>query len=160
MPYTKGQIIGAAFGELSLSDASGFDISPEEKANALGRLDGMVGTWAKKGIRLGYNFPGDINAQAGIPDDAYEVVMTNLARRLAPGLGKALNPETVKIAREGYDALLWDAAQPPQQQLPHTQPNGAGNKPWRVANRTFQPRPDNSPLRYDSRGGDLDILQE
>lgn len=165
MGWTKGALVDAALGELSLADAAGIDITPEERERSLKRLDAMLATWAAKGVRVGYAFPSspddsDLNADSGIPDSAAETVFLNLARRLAPGFGKTLSAETLKNAREGYDTLLWAAARPPEQQLPHTQPRGAGNKPWRLSNRNFQPRPDTDPLRYDDQSGDLDILQE
>jgi hypothetical protein len=165
MGWTKGDLIEAAFGELVLGDDSGFDISPEEEAKALRRLDAMLGTWAAKGVRLGYAFPAGPSAsspndQSGLPDTAVETVFLNLARRLAPGFGKTLSPETLKNARDGYDALLWAAAQPIEQQLSQNTPRGAGNKPWRTTNRPFLPCPDTDPLRLDGQSGDLTILQE
>lgn len=165
MGWTKGDLVVAAFGELVLGDDSGFDLSPEEKAKALRRLDAMMGTWAAKGVRVGYAFPADpessgLNDESGLPDTAVETVFLNLARRLAPGFGKTLSPETLKNAREGYDTLLLAAAHPIEQQLPHTTPRGAGNKPWRTTNRPFLPCPDTDPLRLDGSSGDLTILQE
>lgn len=163
--WTKGEIITAAFGELTLTDDAGFDITPGEKANALRRLDTMIATWAAKGVRVGYNFPqspiaSSVNDDAGIPDSAVETVYLNLARRMAPGFGKQLSAETLKNARDGYDTLLWNSAHPIEQQLPHTTPRGAGNKPWRTINRNFSPRPNTDPLRFDDQSGELTILQE
>jgi hypothetical protein len=94
-----------------------------------------------------------------LEDGAVETVFLNLAKRMAPGFGKQLSPQTLQAAREGYDTLLWAAAQPPQQQLPNTVPRGAGAKPWRTANRPFLPRPDTGPLQVGD-GGNLTILQE
>jgi hypothetical protein len=161
MSWTKADLVNSAYGELSLADAAGIDVTPEERTRAVKRLNAMMGTWAAKGVRIGFNFPGGLNDDSGISDMNAETVFLNLAKRLAPALGKALSPETLKNARDGYDTLLWAAAMPPEQQLPHTQPRGAGNKPWRITNaRTFMPHPDTSPLQYDDDSGDLDILQE
>ena len=165
MAWTKGDLVNAAFGELALVSGPGFDVTPEETARALLRLDAMVATWAAKGVRIGYAFPASPQGSkatdaSGIPDAAAETVFLNLAKRLAPSFGKALSPQTLTAAREGYDTLLWSAARPPEQQLPNTQPRGAGNKPWRTANRPFLPRPDSDPLRFDGQSGELDILQE
>jgi hypothetical protein len=153
---SKASLIDDAFAELSLSDAAGFEVDPDEKQYALRRLDRMLATWARLGINVGYNFSGDINSQSGVPDTAEETIACNLARRLAPRYGKQLRPETLQIAREGYDALFWDSAQPIEQQLPHTMARGAGNKPWRTINRVFMPQPDPSQLG-NTDGGDLDF---
>lgn len=165
MGWTKEQLVDAAFQELSLAEGDGFGISADEKARALARLDTMLATWAAKGVRVGYLFPAspsasDLGSDSGIPDSAVETVYLNLAKRLAPGFGKQLNPATLAAAREGYDTLLWASARPPEQQLPHTMARGAGNKPWRTINRVFMPQPDTDPLRIDDQSGGLDILQE
>lgn len=164
MTWTKGQLVEEAMGELSLATGAAFDVTPEETARALRRLDAMVAVWAGKGVRIGYLFPATAGAStandaSGIPDIAAEPVFLNLARRLAPGFGRVLSPETLKNARDGYETLLRLSAMPPEQQLPHTQPLGSGNKPWRTTNRPFLPRPDTDPLRNDD-SGDLTILQE
>jgi hypothetical protein len=165
MAWTKGQLVTAALSELSLSDDQGFEITPEEKQRALKRMDAMVATWAAKGVRIGYAFPAgpddsDLNTDSGIPDSAAEAVYLNLARRLSPSYGKTLSAETLKNARDGYDTLLWGAAHPIEQQLPHTMPRGSGNKPWRTINRQFMPHPDEDPLRADDGGANLTILPE
>lgn len=159
---TKDEIVTQALAELSLGDAQGFDISPEEKARALVRLEGMVAQWASPaiGIRIGYNAGDDLDAESGVSDDVAETLTLNLAKRLAPGYGKALSPQTLQAAKEGYDLLLIAAAYPPEQQLPHTMPRGQGNKPWRTANRPYLDRPDTDPLRNDPRSQNLDILEE
>jgi hypothetical protein len=162
--WTKGDLVNAAFEELTLAEGDGFGITPDEEARALKRMDAMVATWAAKGVRIGYAFPSSPSASkltdlAGIPDSAAETIFLNLAKRMAPGYGKQLNPETVAAARDGYDTLLWAAAMPPEQQLPHTMARGAGAKPWRTSNRPFLPRPDTDPLRNND-SGDLTILQE
>lgn len=160
MGWKKLDLVMAAYGELSLGDDSGFDISPEERQKGLRRLDSMLATWAAKGVRVGYAFAGGLNDDSGIPDSANETVYLNLARRLAPGFGKTLSAETLKNARDGYDTLLWGAAQPIEQQLPHTMPRGAGTRPWRTAGRPFLPQPDTDPLQIDGQSGALNILQE
>ena len=162
MGWKKLDLVNAAFGELSLGDDSGFDLTPEERAKALIRLDSMLATWAAKGVRVGYAFSSksSLNQDSGLSDSVVETVYMNLARRLAPGFGKTLSAETLKNARDGYDTLLWASAHPIEQQLPHTMPRGIGNKPWRTTNRAFLPRPDTDPLRLDDQNGELNILQE
>lgn len=162
MPWKKGEIVDEAFAELALAGEA-WDIQPEERQRAVRRLDVMLATWEAKGIKLGYAMPATAdgstpNDASGLPDAAVETVLLNLARRLAPSYGKALSPASAQSAREGYDALLWAAAQPQQQQLPNTLPLGAGNKPWRRTNRQFLPRPDTSPLDQ-AIGGSLAIKE-
>jgi hypothetical protein len=161
--WTKRQLIDQAFEELALAGHE-FDITPEEQQNALRRLDTMVATWEARGIRIGYLLPStpdgsDLDQSSGLPDSAVEAAYMNLAVRLAAGYGKALPPDTRRVAREAYETLLWAAAQPIEQQLPNTLPRGAGNKPWRTVNQPFFGRPDDSPLGI-SQGGDLTIAPE
>lgn len=163
MGWTKKQLISEAYGELSLQGYE-FDISPEEQLTALRRLDTMMATWDAKGIRLGYSFPSspddsDPDSDSGIPDTAVETVYLNLAKRLAPGLGKTLSPETKRAAEEGYSALIAAAAMPRQQQLPNTLPRGAGNRTFYTYPGPFFPGPCRDPLRV-AQGGDLDIPQD
>lgn len=163
MGWTKRQLIDEAFAELALAGYS-FDITPEEQQTALRRLDTMLATWEAKGVRVGYAFPtspedSSLDAQSGLPDGAVETVFLHLALRIATGFGKQLSSATRKAASDGYDALLWAAARPIEQQLPNTMPRGAGNKPWRTVNQPFFPRPDENPLQI-AQGGDLTILPE
>lgn len=160
--WTKRELIAEAFSELTLAESE-FDLTPEEQETALRRLDTMMAMWDAKGIRIGYALPtgangSDLDQPSGIPDSATETVYLNLALRIAPGFGKQLSQDTRKNARDGYDVLLWAAAQPQAQQMPNTMPRGAGNKPWSVAGRPFFPTPSNDPLQI-SQGGDLDFLE-
>jgi hypothetical protein len=162
MSWTKGQLVDAAFSQIALA-AYAFDLDPDERAEVLGRLEGMLGTWEGKGIKLGYAFSdapdeGDLDADSGLQPQANETVYCNLAIRIASMFGKVVSQDLRTIARQGYDTLLWKAAQPPQQQLPDRLPRGAGNKPWRRTDRPFMPTPDTSPLG-NTDGGDLDILE-
>lgn len=162
MSWTKGELIDEAFAELALAGEV-WDILPEERTRALRRMDAMLATWEAKGIKIGYAMPSSadgssLDDDSGLPDAANETVLLNLAMRLAPSYGKTLNPASVLSARQGYDTLLWAAAQPQQQQFPNTLPLGAGNKPWRRTNRPFMPRPDPSPLTQDL-GGNLAIKE-
>jgi hypothetical protein len=145
MGYSKRQFVEAAFGEIGLA-AYAFDLQPQQLEAALRRLDAMMAEWNAKGIRLGYPLPGspensNINAETGVPDSANEAIICNLGIRLAAGYGKTLMPQTVAVAKQGYNTLLSRAAMPPEQQLPGTMPAGAGNKPWRVYDDPFLPPP-------------------
>lgn len=162
MSWTKGEIVDEALAELALASEV-WDIQPEERQRALRRLEAMLATWEAKGIKLGYAMPAtgngsSLNDASGLPDAANETVLLNLAIRLGPSYGKSVRPESAVSARQGYDTLLWYAAQPQRQQFPNTLPLGAGNKPWRRTNRPFMPRPDPSPLDQ-ALGGNLAIKE-
>lgn len=145
MGWTKAQLVDEAFSEIALQGYI-FDIGPESREGGLRRLDSMMAKWNAKGIRLGYALPSspstsNIDDESGIPDSAYEAVFMNLAISIASGHGKTLSQDTRNIARDGYETLMSRAVFPPQQQLPNTLPRGAGNKPWRMNNSSFFPRP-------------------
>lgn len=163
MGWTKQQLISEAYGALALQGYE-FDISPDEQQMALRRMDTMLATWEARGVRIGYAFPAgpddsDVNSDAGVPDYAVEAVYLNLAQRIAGGYGKALDQDARAAAKNAYDVLLWQAAQPIQQQLPATMPRGAGNRAWRNSQRPFMNKPDDSPLQIQ-QGGDLNVLPE
>lgn len=133
MGWTKQQLIAQAFVEIGLG--SDFNVDADQLEDGLRRLDTMMATWNGKGIRLGYALPSspdesDIDADSGLPDTANEAAYLNLAIRLAPSYGKTISPDTRTAAKQAYDVLLVDAAQPLQQQSKML-PRGAGNKPWR-----------------------------
>lgn len=145
MGWTKGEFVDEAFSECALQGYI-FDIGPESREGALRRLDAMMAQWNAVGIRLGYALPSspsssDIDADSGVPDSANEAVFMNLAIRIASGHGKTLSQDTRIIAKGAYDTLMARAAFPPQQQLPNTLPQGAGNKPWRRNDSPFMPTP-------------------
>jgi hypothetical protein len=145
MGWTKKQLIMDAFAEIGLNDA--FNVSADDQQLALRRMDTMLAEWNSKGIRLGYPLPSSPDASkldddSGLPDAAFQAVITNLAIRLAPGFGKTVSQDTRTTATAGYNTLLKVAAFPPEQQRPDTLPRGAGNKPWGGGYpRPFQPRP-------------------
>lgn len=130
---TKRQLIEAAHAELGLADYV-FDLPAEQLQLALRRLDAMMADWNGVGIRLGYAIPGsveggDLDTEAGVPDRAWEAIVTNLAIRLAPSFGKPVSPETKGAAERGLNMLMSKVV-PPQMSLGRI-PAGAGNKPWR-----------------------------
>ncbi len=142
MAWTKLDLIGSAFEEIGLAGYE-YDLTPDEQASALRRLDALMATWNGMGIRIGYALPSapgtsDINDQSGITDNAYEAVYTALAIRLAPTFGKAVSNETRIAAKRAYDALLARVmSDPPRVQLPATMPAGAGNRRFRGTIRPF-----------------------
>jgi len=159
MSWTKGQIIADAFAELALANFD-FDISPEEEALALRKLNTMMATWGALSIHLGFHMNAsattvDLDEPSGLPMYAVEAVVQNLAVRLAASKGKTLPRSTLTGAKQAYDALINKVAaeQVQQQQLPSGTPRGAGRKPWRTINQHFVPTPDTSPLQSAADGG-------
>ena len=141
MAWTKRELIIQAFEELGLSGYD-FDSRPEELNTALKRLDSLLAMWNAKGIRLGYPIPStaegsDLDDDSNLPDSANEAVITNLAVRIAPTIGKGASRDTKKVAKESYTALLTLVTQPVTMSFPNTLPLGAGNKPWRSESNNF-----------------------
>lgn len=131
MSYTKRQLVLAAMAEIGLSSYS-FDLSADQIEQALQRLDSLVAAWGARGIRLGFPLPGspeasDANAETSLPDWAWDVLITNLAIRIAPSYGKAVSPETKAAARETYNTLLGRFSKPSEIRLGPL-PSGAGHK--------------------------------
>lgn len=154
MSWTKRALISEAFSELGLA-GSEFDLPPEEQMTALRRLDSMVASWEEDGIRLGYLLPtspddSDPDDDSGIPDTAAETVYLQLAMRLGPGFGKALNAQTRKVATDGYARLLRRASVVPQMSRPRVLA-GAGNKGYGYG-RVFLPQEINRLPGFDQDG--------
>ena len=136
MSYTKRQFVTGAFTEIGLG-TNEFDIGPDYLQIGLVRLDRMIAEWNGKGIRLGYPLPSspensDLDEETRVPDVSNEAIVTNLAIRLAPVIGKSISPDTKFVAKQGYNTLLSLAAMPPKMRMPTTLPAGAGHKPWRT----------------------------
>jgi hypothetical protein len=143
MGWTKGELVGAGFEEIGLPNYT-FTLQPEQLQQALNRLDAMMAAWNSQGIRLGYALPSSpgsssLNSESGLPDAAYQAVVSNLGIRLAPTVGKTASQETKQAASDSYDALLsWCASQNiPEMQLPATLPRGAGNLQTALGGNTF-----------------------
>lgn len=131
----KGAILDIAFEQLSLAGYV-FDQTPEERARALARLDGLMRQWQTgKNWDLGYNFPavfgqGDENDAAGIPDYAVLAVAYSLARELAAAIGKPM-PETtaagLRLAMKDLQSVM-----AVRMRLGYREgtPMGQGRGPW------------------------------
>jgi len=108
--------------------------------------------WNARGLRLSYNGPNppngsDIEADSGLPDRAWEAVITNLALRLAPSYGKTLSIDTRITARHAFNTILADVAMPSEMKL-STIPAGAG---YKNTDTTFiQPTADDLLARKDA----------
>ena len=156
MAYTKRDIVEQAFEEIGLASYV-FDLQPQQLDSALRRLDAMMATWNAKGIRLGYPLPSspadsDLDQDTGVPDNAIEAMVLNLAVRVAPGFGKTVSPDTKGNAKRAYNELLANSAMPLEMQLGNeTIPSGAGNKGWRYYNNPFLRAPQD-PLQVGSDG--------
>lgn len=144
MGYSKRQFVEQAYTELGVASYA-FDLTPEDFESAMRRLDSMMAEWNAKGIRLGYPIPGspqdsDLDEPSQVPDSANEAIITNLAIRIAPQIGKTVSNETKVTAKGAYNTVLARACFPPEMQFPGTMPAGAGNKPRRTSG-VFLPKP-------------------
>jgi len=124
--YTKADIVSQALSELGLADYE-FDITPDEVASGVRRLDQMMSMWADKGIRVPYNAGGDFGEDANIPASATEAVVTNLALRLASSYGKQVSMQVAANAKASLDSLMRISAWPVERQF-RPMPKGAGHK--------------------------------
>jgi hypothetical protein len=129
--YTKVQLVKGALAEIGLSDYA-FELSTDQIDQGLARLDAMMAEWNGRGIRLGYPIASDpsmidANTDSGIPDVAYEAVITNLAIRLAPSYGKTVSSDTRIAATRGMNTMFAISARPKSAQL-GVMPAGAGAK--------------------------------
>jgi hypothetical protein len=137
---TKRELVDGAYAELGLAEYV-FDLQPEEIGTALHKLERMMSGWDSLGIRLGYAFAvtpkqADGNDDACVPDWAEEGIITNLAVRLAPTVGKSASAETRINARQQYNTLLVGNYEIPQMQYPRQMPIGTGNR-RNVKNQTY-----------------------
>lgn len=134
-PYstgTKGQLVTMAYDELTLAGYA-FDVTPEEQAVALGRLDALMGEWRISSMDLGYNQPttvggGALSDVSGIPDFATNTVALSLALRIAPTLGKTLSGESRMALASAKTAIRAYCARTPTMRLPSGVPIGAGQR--------------------------------
>lgn len=132
---TKRTIVGMAFEEIGLAGYE-FDATPEEQFSALRRLDVLMARWRTQSLDLGYNFPaqvgnGDLDDPSNIPDDALDAVVTTLALRIMPAIGKSMSAESNRAYAESMTALRAAYGSTiPIRELPHSTPRGAGAKPY------------------------------
>lgn len=127
MSKTKGEIVSAALSELGLADYE-FDISTEEVASGVRRLDAMMAYWSSKGVILNYLFGESASdSDSGLPSVAEEAVITNLAVRLASSYGKQPSPFVLTTAKSALSTLYAFSTRPRERQL-SSMPRGAGYK--------------------------------
>lgn len=87
-----------------------FELTAEEYASALRRLDALMYEWRDGyGIDLSYNFAnygkGSPEDESGIPPAATQVVATYLAMRVAPGIGKTMTAESSGALARSFSLL-------------------------------------------------------
>lgn len=133
---TKRTIVNMAFEEIGLAGYE-FDATPEEQFSALRRLDALMAEWRSTSLDIGYNFPaaigtGDLDDVSNIPDTALNAVVTSLALRICPAIGKTLSVESRQAYAQAMSALRTAYAIPVERALPRSTPRGIGNKPWSV----------------------------
>jgi hypothetical protein len=140
--WTKREIVQNAFEEVGLASYA-FDLQPEQMQAGLRRLDNMMATWNSRGLRIGYPLTdspagSDLDQDATVTDEAIEAIVSNLAVRLAPMLGKTVSPDTKATARSSYMALLSRRSTIPERLIDvNAVPAGAGTKYWRFNGDPF-----------------------
>lgn len=111
---SKREIIKEAYAELGKASYE-FDLNPEDLQAALRKLDTMMASWNGMGVRIGYaggQGSGDIDVSSELPGWADDAIISNLAIRLAPGLGKIPSPETKAAAASGFNTIMLRVAAP------------------------------------------------
>lgn len=131
MAWTKRALIREAFGALAIAGHT-FDLTPEEMATALRRLEAMVAAWGQRGVFVGYNLSqspedADEDQDSGIPGSVASAVFLNLALEIAGDYGRAVPLDLRGRAKEAFAPLLRSAAMPPEQAL-RGLPCGAGSR--------------------------------
>lgn len=135
MSWTKRQLVTKAFSKSGLGGTAA-NVSASQLQDALFDLDSMMAMWKSKGINLGYPIPttqaaSSLDDNALVPVWANSAIYLNLAIILSGDLGKIVAPSVSMAAKDAYDTMIKDMAQPIPMQFPSTMPAGAGNKPWR-----------------------------
>lgn len=129
----KRDLIQQAYEECGQA-AYEYDLSPEEYASALRRLNNMLAEWlAGQCIDLGYLFPdpdsdGNADDASGIPPGAAQIVSLKLAERIAPLLGKTLSAETKAATARSWSLLVASYACIPERNFGRNTIRGAGNR--------------------------------
>lgn len=111
---TKNDLVIAALRKLGIaSDATLTDVEPQSTEDAVNDLEMMMSEWLGDGagIDVGYMFapegspatPGDDH---GLPTNAINAVITNLACRIAPDYGREASAKLVANARYGKEQLV------------------------------------------------------
>lgn len=132
--HTKGVILQMAYDEIAITNGV-FSVSPEMQRLALNRLDSLMAEWEADGIVLGYDYPATYGESlpaddSGLQDAVVQAVSCNLAKRIAPTIGKMVSGETKKAAARGEQMLRVRTLTVPSMSLPSRLPKGQGNRTW------------------------------
>ena len=131
MGYTKSDFVYASLNEIGIADYD-FDIGSEQTEAVMKRLDAMMALWDSKGIKLGYPMPtsaddSSLTQETNVPDVAWEAIILNLAIRIAPSYGKAVDIGTKILAKQALNTLYSISSPVPEMQF-NSMPKGAGYK--------------------------------
>lgn len=123
-----------------------FELTAEEYASALRRLNVMMAEWLSVfGLDLGYDFPaavgdnGSVDDASGIDDGAAHAVAIRLALRIAPIIGKTLSAESRKQMAESWAALRTKYQAVPTMNFARNTIKGAGNRRFWSRRNPFFP---------------------
>jgi len=145
---TKRELIDEAYELMGLGSYE-FDLSTEQINLALRRLNQLCGEWDSIGVRIAFNSSGGLNDDSGIAINSQYAVTSNLAIRLCPTVGRAVNPSLSIEAKKAYLALLNSNSQIDEYTYPSTMPLGRGN---RRSTRDEQFFTETDPLQSGSDG--------
>ncbi len=141
----KGEYIQAAYQQIQVSGITSKPTAQEMQV-ALTRLNGMMLDWENKGLLLGWNVgTEDVNNESGLPDWAFEAVVTNLGLKLIPIYGKIASKDQRDEASDAYQSITVNCIN--NMEYPDTMPVGAGNQRYGYSSRRFfvESNPDNCP---------------
>lgn len=132
MSWTKLNIINSALSEIGLGGYV-FDATPEEKQDALSRLDALMARWEEDGIVTGYTVEDGpdvdtITGDSGIAQQYVRAVVLGLAVDIAPSYGKQPMPQTTRGAAEGYSRARGGQTPPVKRRDTTSVPAGAGHR--------------------------------
>lgn len=112
---TAGDIVNRALRLLGVVGI-GYAAAAEEMQEGLAAFTAMMAAWENEGVYLG-PIAGDPLAVATdipLPPSHEEALQYNLAKRLAGEYGRALKPEQLEIAENGFRALQAAYAEVPE----------------------------------------------
>lgn len=132
---SKRDIINRAYGLLGMSFTE-VDISPEDyEAGLMCLNDAMAELADQQGVNLGFNFPtngtnGSPEDESGIPRAAVRGASLQMAKCLAPSIGKTMPPEALSELARCMGALRSTYQAIPMMEMGRHTIRGAGNRRW------------------------------
>ena len=128
--FLKIDAINDAYSQLRISGLT-VAPTPEDLEIALDRLEGMASEWAERNICSQYNFEDepDPNSDTNVKRGFKQAFATNLAIRLIPDFGKAVDPILSAQASQSLSNLSARSAYDriKKAEYPTRQPLGSGN---------------------------------